>query len=151
MTGNITKHDWLAWVPIWVVSWILLNGLIWLAPFFPHAWVEWIRLGLSPVCHQLPEASCSINGVYLPVCCRCTAMYTGFLSGTILVWIAPNLPLLSPRWMIGAAILMGIDAGLNSLHLKSPDLAGRLLTGGGFGLLTGIVIFQRLKREVPHV
>lgn len=151
MPGNFSKQIMVPWVPIWVIAWLVLNGLIWSVPFLSAEWAGWVRLFLSPVCHQLPEASCQLNGGLLPVCCRCTAMYLGFLTGTVVVWFAVNLPLLSPAWMTGAAILMGLDVGLNALQIKSPDLLLRAVTGGLFGLLTGMVIFQRLKREVRYV
>ncbi len=44
----------------------------------------------SRICHQIPERSWHLFGAQLPVCIRCTAIYAGFLFGTLMIR-RPNL------------------------------------------------------------
>ncbi len=49
------------------------------SPFAPF-----VHLSFSFVCHQKEERCFHINGTPLPVCSRCTGIYTGFLFGVLL-------------------------------------------------------------------
>lgn len=43
----------------------------------------WIDKIGSLVCHQLPDRTIQIGGQLLPLCFRCTGIYTGFLIGVL--------------------------------------------------------------------
>lgn len=42
-----------------------------------------IRLFFSPICHQNPDRSFHCNDHPLPLCARCSGIYTGFLLGSL--------------------------------------------------------------------
>ncbi len=86
----------------------------------------------QPVCHQIESRSLHLFGAQLAVCMRCSAIYGGFLAGTILYPAirslrAPAMP--SRRWLIGASLPMLIDvaAGILGLHAITP--LTRTITG----------------------
>ncbi|MBN2414988.1 DUF2085 domain-containing protein [bacterium] len=43
-----------------------------------------VTLFFSPVCHQIPGRCFIVNGHALPVCARCSGLYSGFLTGIVL-------------------------------------------------------------------
>ena len=91
------------------------------------------------LCHQLPDRSYFINGHQLAVCSRCTGLYGGFVL-TLLVY--PLIRSLrsteypARKWLILAAIPLGIDFSLTYFGLWENTHTSRLLTGMLLGSVT---------------
>lgn len=88
-----------------IYYWIFLVGsIIWISAILSYPFLlktksplsPYIHLSFSYVCHQKEERCFAIKGVPLPVCSRCTGIYTGFFSGVLFFPILKRvLPL---RW-----------------------------------------------------
>jgi len=95
----------------------------------------------QPLCHQKPERSFFISGYQMPVCARCTGIYTGALILTI---IYPFLRRLKDKstpskyYLIASLIPIALDGGTQLIGLRESFNELRFVTGFIFG---GILIF----------
>ena len=109
-----------------------------------------IYLIFAKICHQDPARSFRLDGVPLPVCARCTAVYLGFL-GAVSFW--PLLKRITTKsnnllWLLSAAVvLMTVDAGLDLVSIRNNTPATRTLTGSLLGLAGGWIISSVTARD----
>ncbi len=106
------------------------------------------------ICHRIPDRSFSAYDRQLPLCARCTGIYTGVMTGFLMI-VATGRSRASrlPSWRVGIVlglfiVALGVD-GINSyLHLF-PDFEGglysphntlRLITG----VFTGLTMIHGL-------
>ncbi len=97
----------------------------------------------STICHQIDSRSFHLHGEPLAVCARCSSIYFGFLTGTILfpfVKRAVQGRVSSQILLLAAVLPIVIDVGLNILGLYGSSLVTRAITGGFFGLITPLLI-----------
>lgn len=92
----------------------------------------------SFVCHQIPERTLIINDHLLPLCARCTGIYSGFVIGIIfqVLFLRKINRLPSARVfsvLLTTIIILFIDGVGETLHLWNLSNPIRLL----FGLLCG--------------
>jgi uncharacterized membrane protein len=124
-------------------------------------WASGIYLFFSKICHQNAARSFCLDGIPLPVCVRCTAIYLAFLAAVLVS------PLLQGKlgdkgrsfWLLlpGMA-LVAIDVGLEAAGLRSSTVFSRILTGGLLGFGGGWIVtsmsspagFSQLKGWVNH-
>ena len=100
-----------------------------------------VRFLFSHLCHQDPQRSLSLAGVFLPVCNRCLALYLGGFLGVLLApfvrghsaWI-----LRRPVLLLAPLLLTGLDAGLDLAGVWNSTLGSRVATGGPAGLGLGL-------------
>jgi uncharacterized membrane protein len=88
----------------------------------------------SLVCHQLPERTLTINGHLLPLCARCTGIYSGFIIGIIyqVVVLRKINQLPSPRIvsiLSATIIFLFIDGVGEKMHLWNLSNKIRLVIG----------------------
>jgi uncharacterized membrane protein len=115
----------------------------------------------SPLCHQIDARSFHLFGWPLAVCGRCSAMYFGFLSGTIAYPFAGNL-LRGARpgrmFLVVAVAPMLLDVMLEAAGLHESSNALRAVTGAWFGILLPFLIIpgavegisQLFAQPKPH-
>lgn len=110
---------------------------------------------LSGLCHQLPDHSLTFGGLPLPLCARCTGLFTGAVLTFFTLWAMrqgrrASLPKGRLAVFLGAlAFAWGVD-GANSfcstLHgtpfLYRPSNALRLATGLGLGMGVGVLLYS---------
>lgn len=106
----------------------------------------------SKVCHQFPSRSFTVAGHVLPVCARCTGIYSGFLIGA-LACAATGRDVRIPfhRIWAAAALPMVVDVVLSLAGVWEGTLLSRALTGGFFGVAGGVVFMQVVKELPPPV
>ena len=117
-----------------------------------------VRHVFSHLCHQDPQRSLCLAGVFLPVCNRCLALYLGGFLGVLLAapargrsaWLLGRRALL-----LGPLLLTGLDAGLDLAGVWSSTLWSRVATGGPAGLGLGLYLTLFLESRprpgpVPH-
>lgn len=114
--------------------------------FFPGGTLlDRLRMLDGGVCAQLPTHSFFFGGQQLPLCARCTGIYTGFACTTVVLWATGRLrsAQLPGKWaalVLGLCVLVLAEDGFNSLfldlglpHLYQPHNLLRLATGLGTG------------------
>ncbi|MGA2668695.1 MAG: DUF2085 domain-containing protein [Ignavibacteria bacterium] len=92
----------------------------------------------SKSCHQLDDRSLHIAGNKLGTCARCTTIYFGFLLTTILYPLVKNLGnlYLPPiGFLLFGALLVALDAGLDTFDILKNTFTSREITGAIIGLL----------------
>ena len=117
-----------------------------------------VRFLFSHLCHQDPQRSLSLAGVFLPVCNRCLALYLGGFLGVLLAaparghsdWLLGHRALL-----LGSLLLAGLDVGLDLAGVWHSNLWSRVVTGGLAGTALGLYATLYLESRplagpVPH-
>jgi uncharacterized membrane protein len=119
----------------------------------------YLRQLYGTVCHQLDTHSFHLHGSPLAVCIRCSALYGGFLIGTLLVPIVRDkqIRFLQSRYAIPLLVVpMVLDVVATWIipGYASNNLS-RLLSGGLFGIATALILvplFLTAVRQItdPH-
>ena len=110
--------------------------------------LESIRiLGNHSGCHQLPERSFFYKGKQFPVCARCTGVFFGELLAVIIPFFKYTISLPKALFLLG---IMGLDWGLQALHIKKSTNRRRLITGflGGLGVVS--IYIWIVKKFISH-
>ena len=97
----------------------------------------------SPLCHQIDARSFHLFGWPLAVCGRCSAVYFGFLAGTVAYPVAGNLlrgPGRGKMFLVVALAPMVLDVMLEAAGLYESSNAVRAATGAWFGILLPLLI-----------
>lgn len=171
-TASLTTPRWIAWgviiAAIAVIALWLFNT--------PHGVAGKADAIGYAICHRIPDRSfTTYNDRQLPLCARCTGIYTGVMTGFLLIQAtgygrASRLP----SWRVGLVFLLflgafGID-GLNSYFHLFPNVEGglytphntlRLITGAFIGLtmihllypLFNMTVWRELdeRRALPNL
>ncbi len=100
----------------------------------------------SFVCHQVPERTLTIGGDLLPLCARCTGIYSGFLIGVVFQIIdrrkVNRLPSIWITTVTIVLILALISEALGEkLRLWELPSEGRLLLGLFCGSALSVALF----------
>ncbi len=121
-----------------------------------------LLLVMQGVCSQ--DHNLYLAGWQLPICARCTGIYTTAITGVALLWgVGRGRAGGLPPWHIGAALvgfvmIMGFD-GINSVldtvgapTFYTPHNVLRTVTGMGMGLAVAVLVMllfnQTLRRDV---
>ncbi len=106
------------------------------------------------VCHQEPARSYHIAGICLPVCARCTGLYTGFLAAWGLWRMVPekrrNRPVSNVVLFTGIFPLC-LDGVLNLAHIVNTPAHIRLITGFMFGAVAARSLWPALLETATIV
>jgi uncharacterized membrane protein len=108
----------------------------------------------SPLCHQLEARSFHLFGGPLAVCGRCSAIYFGFLSGTIAYPFARDL-LRGARpgrmFLLVAVAPMLLDVVLEVAGIHVSSNAMRAVTGAWFGTLLPFLVIPGAVEGVSQL
>jgi uncharacterized membrane protein len=124
-------------------------------------WASGIYLFFAKVCHQSAARSFCLDGIPLPACARCTAIYLGFLAAVLVSPFFQGKLGEKGRsfwFLLPGMVLVAMEVGLETVGLWQSTLFSRTLTGGllGFGggwIVTSInshVGCPQLKGWVNH-
>lgn len=96
----------------------------------------------SFVCHQLPARSFHYGLVQLPVCARCTGIYTGAAIGSVLFAInMPRIAALSRRAvLLASSAPVAITVALEWAGAWAPGNVIRAVTGLILGVAAAFVV-----------
>ena len=144
---------------------ILAGATLWcltivLSPLLLSAGGGWTDVGkilhsaFHSICHQLADRSLHIDGEPLAVCIRCSAIYFGFLVGTILYVPASSLriSLVDNRAILLASVVpMVVDVILDSIGIHASTPVTRLVTGSVFGLVVPFDIIPTAQSAVQEL
>ena len=99
--------------------------------------VEWLEAASGPLCHHLSERTLHVGGRPLPVCARCTGLWTAVAVGGPLGWaVAGKRSRLGRAFGVAAvSVGLGLSAALAEWGglIATPNGA-RLLLGGLLGV-----------------
>ena len=107
-----------------------------------------LKFVASFVCHQLPERTLTIDGHLLPLCARCTGIYSGFLIGILFQMTVrkklnrlPSFPIIAVCVLFILALIteaigekMGLWALPGQVRFLLGILCGSALSIGSFPL-----------------
>ncbi len=102
----------------------------------------WEFIHSLPICHHLPERS-RIFGIDLPLCCRCSGIYSFILIGIIanhflrLTDIHQNKRLVA---FVLLSLVTGIEACAELLFDVDAGNPARLITGAVSGFAIGVLL-----------
>ena len=105
------------------------------------------------ICHQLPDRSFQILGASFAVCIRCTAIYFGFLLGTLLYLPAcsAGISLSNKRAiLISSVIPMLVDVMLDAFGLHASTAVTRVMTGSVFGIIVPLYVIPAAQEAVQE-
>lgn len=106
-----------------------------------------LRLGYSPLCHQLPERSLHLEGSPFAVCARCTGLYAGgvigLLFGGLLLVGRPGGP--RPAWLAWVVAANAVDAALPWIGLPGLPNLPRLLLALPAGFVAGLLLTRGIE------
>jgi len=132
----------------WAVSAATVTALVALVVVAPLAaagghgeLAQVIYRAFAVLCHQRPDRSYFIDGHKLAVCSRCTGIYAGFVFTLLLYPLIRSLRITTappPRWLLLAAVPLGIDFSLTFFGIWENTHTSRLLTGA---LLGSVAVF----------
>jgi uncharacterized membrane protein len=106
------------------------------------------------ICHQLTERSIHVLGTPLAVCMRCSAIYFGFLFGTILYLPMRSFGVLitERRVLLIVSILpLLADVVLDVLGVHASTGATRLMTGSLFGAVVPFYIIPAAQEATQEL
>ena len=122
-----------------VCSWVIAHG----------ASMQW-RLLFRLFCHGIERRCLTLWGVPMPICARCTAIYSGALAGLILAWILPWMTERAARFaMYAAAIPIGIDGLTQLTTLRESTNSLRIATGLIAGIGFALWALTAVERHAP--
>jgi uncharacterized membrane protein len=133
------------------LSFILVGTMPWWLPVL-EALLPLGLIGMSLelpfmfICHQLPERTIVIMGEAMPLCSRCSGIFTGLALGAITCW--PRLTIQKARILLAlGGLLMLADVITQDLGIHPMWHATRLLTGGILGWLGCAALMTAIIKE----
>lgn len=135
--------------------WLFFMGtVLWLLAIFSYPFLikinspvaPFLHLSFSFVCHQKEERCFSIKDAPLPVCSRCTGIYTGFLAGIILFpFLKKDLPI---KWyyLLISAFPIGFEIMLEKIGIWNGNLI-RFLSAIFFGFVISYACLWSLENQ----
>lgn len=150
-----------------VITYLLILGgtVLWcvalvLPPLLLSAGGAWGVVGIAlyhpfhTICHQMPERSMYILGAPLAVCLRCSAIYFGFLIGTILYLPVRSfgVSITERRGPLIVSILpLLADVVLDVLGMHASTGATRLITGSLFGVVVPFYVIPAAQEAMQEL
>jgi uncharacterized membrane protein len=111
-------------------------------------WVigSWIRLALSPTCHQIADRCLDLGSGPLPVCARCAGLYAGGFVGLAISAVGGTTVRPPLSWLVIAVAPSVVDFAFGLVDLPTlanwPRFAVALVPGLLFGLLVSDAVAE---------
>jgi uncharacterized membrane protein len=111
----------------------------------------------SPLCHQIASRSFHLFGEPLAVCGRCSAIYFGFLAGTIIYPLyrmrkgSPRAPQPGRMYLILSILPVLVDFTLEAAGVYDSSNVIRAATGAWFGVMLPFLIIPGAVEGVSQL
>ena len=110
-------------------------------------WGLTIYQAFSYVCHQIPERSFFVAGYKFAVCSRCTGLYAGFATATLVYPVLKSLRQTEAparKWLFIAAAPLAIDFSVGYLGIWDNTHTSRFVTGALLGAVSVFYVMPGL-------
>jgi uncharacterized membrane protein len=108
-----------------------------------------LELPFMFICHRMPSRTIFIAGQAMPLCSRCSGIFTGLAVGALLC--RPRLTVPQARiGLLGAGLLMLTDVVTQDLGVHPVWHTTRLLTGLILGWIASAALMSAIKNEIPQ-
>jgi uncharacterized membrane protein len=101
VAGQVTAEGWLVSALLAATAAVVVGTALLVTAAIAAGASEWWQLPFRLLCHGLAERSFELGGAVMPICARCTAIWSGLLFGSLTV-----LPFLRRGWRIRLDILL---------------------------------------------
>ncbi|MCK5147799.1 DUF2085 domain-containing protein [bacterium] len=141
-----------------IMGFLLAGALIWCGMFLlepmlangdraQRTWAMGFTLFFSPVCHQDSARCWHIWGNAMPICARCTGIYTGFLVSTIVLFFNRLRFHLPPArgWLWAALLPSAFEFALEKTGLIFGSLTLRAAIGFAAGASIPFFVIPALE------
>jgi len=112
-----------------------------------------IRFFFTPICHQMESRSFHLAGHALPVCARCTGIYSGFMIGILTIILAGRFWKVrhpTRSFLFFGLAISGLEAILSFLNVFSSTLLTRSITGAVLGIIIAFFVMAALNQIVDR-
>ncbi len=120
-----------------------------LPPFVTPSWRGVLMQAFAGICHQIAERSPALYGIHLGVCHRCYGVYLGlFIAPFAWLMFASAAQFLRRHARIAvlaASAPVTVDWLLGTLNLWQNTPHSRMITGGIFGFVAGLILTLALS------
>lgn len=142
---------WLHW-GLSVLTLACVVGVVTSPPWVDLPWRLAIMQALDPFCHQIAERSPHVDGIPLAVCHRCFGVYVGLFLGPWMMLITRSWHSNMPGVIIGLSLVpLTVDWGLEVIGWVSNTPASRVMTGGLFGVVAGVLVARGVALKASSV
>lgn len=99
------------------------------------------------MCHGMPARCLIVWNVPMPICARCTAIYSGLFAGVVLFAIARVRIGVAKIFLIGASAAMALDGFTQLAGLRESTNPLRVATGLAVGMAFGIWALAAMEKS----
>ena len=133
------RDTWIVAAVITAIAGAILSASVVCAWAIAHgASMQW-RLLFRLFCHGIPERCLRLWGVPLPICARCTAIYSGLALAAVAFRVLPLLRERTARIILYVATVpMAIDGLTQLARFRESTNGLRVATGVAAGIAFGI-------------
>jgi uncharacterized membrane protein len=135
---------------------LFFSALLWCAGFLLPAILDdplslsvinpFLNLLYSKVCHQSELKSIHINGAALLICARCSGIYIGALSASILLIFQFRTAMNKLTPLLIASLLLLADVLLSTIGVYAYQKSIALTTG----IIFGSIVFLYISNEIEN-
>lgn len=142
---------WVAWgLSVLILACVV--GVVTLPPWVDLPLRLAIMQALDPFCHQIAERSPHVDGVPLAVCHRCFGVYVGLFLGPWMMLATRSWHSNAPGLIIGLSLVpLSVDWGLEVIGWVSNTPISRVMTGGLFGVVAGVLVARGVALKASVV
>jgi uncharacterized membrane protein len=105
------------------------------------------RLLFRVMCHGMPARCLTVWNVPMPICARCTAIYSGLFAGVALFAMARVRIGVAKLLLIGASAAMAVDGFTQLAGLRTSTNPLRVATGLAVGIAFGIWALASMEKS----
>jgi uncharacterized membrane protein len=108
----------------------------------------WVRLALTPTCHQIADRCLDLGHGPLPLCARCSGLWVGGMLGLAVCFVTGRCARPSLLWLAAAAAPSVVDFVFG--FLGGPTLANwpRFTLAAVLGIVLGFFVSDALADVV---
>jgi uncharacterized membrane protein len=105
------------------------------------------RLLFRMMCHGMPARCLVVWSVPMPICARCTAIYSGLFAGVVLFLLVRVRIGVAKIFLLAASAAMAVDGFTQLAALRTSTNPLRVATGLAVGMAFGIWALAAMEKS----